>query len=76
MDIKKEIFTKLNKICPSETILASNTSYLDINEIAKVINNPERMLGMHFFSPANIMKLLEIIVGEKTLLKLLQQHFL
>ena len=66
MDIKKEIFTKLNKICPSETILASNTSYLDINEIAKVINNPERMLGMHFFSPANIMKLLEIIVGEKT----------
>ena len=48
MDVKKEIFTKLNKICPSDTILASNTSYLDINEIAKVINNPERMLGMHF----------------------------
>ena len=66
MKIKKEVFTKLNTICSNETILASNTSYLNVNEIAEVVSNPERVIGLHFFSPANIMKLLEIVVAEKT----------
>ena len=66
MEIKKEVFTKLNTICSNETILASNTSYLNVNEIAEVVSNPERVIGLHFFSPANIMKLLEIVVAEKT----------
>jgi 3-hydroxyacyl-CoA dehydrogenase len=66
MDVKKKVFTTLNETVRSDAILASNTSYLDINEIATVIDNPERMLGMHFFSPANIMRLLEIVRAEKT----------
>ena len=66
MEVKKEIFTKLNTMCSNETILASNTSYLNVNEIAEVVSNPERVIGLHFFSPANIMKLLEIVVAEKT----------
>jgi len=66
MDIKKKVFTTLNDTVRPDAILASNTSYLDINEIASVVDNPERMLGMHFFSPANIMRLLEIVRAEKT----------
>ena len=66
MDVKKEVFSKLNETVSENTILASNTSYLDIDEIATVVDNPERVLGMHFFSPANIMRLLEIIKAEKT----------
>ena len=66
MDVKKEVFIKLNKICNQECILASNTSYLDVNEIAKVVDNPDRVIGLHFFSPANIMKLLEIVVADNT----------
>ena len=66
MDVKKEVFIKLNKICSQKCILASNTSYLDVNEIAKVVDNPDRVIGLHFFSPANIMKLLEIVVAENT----------
>ena len=66
MDLKKEVFSKLNETVSENTILASNTSYLDIDEIATVVDNPERVLGMHFFSPANIMRLLEIIKAEKT----------
>ena len=66
MDIKKKVFTTLNETVRPDAILASNTSYLDINEIATVVDNPERMLGMHFFSPANIMRLLEIVRAEKT----------
>ena len=66
MDLKKEIFTKLNSICKPEAIMASNTSYLNIDEIAAVTHRPENVIGLHFFSPANVMKLLEIVRGEKT----------
>ncbi len=66
MDVKKEVFVKLNKICSQDCILASNTSYLNVNEIASVVDNPSRVIGLHFFSPANIMKLLEVVVAEKT----------
>ena len=66
MDVKKEVFMKLNEICRQNCILASNTSYLNVNEIASVVDNPSRVIGLHFFSPANIMKLLEVVVAEKT----------
>ncbi len=66
MDIKKEVFGKLDAICKQGAILASNTSYLDVNEIAAATARPGDVLGMHFFSPANVMKLLEIVRGDKT----------
>lgn len=66
MDVKKKVFSKLSDVVGPHAILASNTSYLDIDEIATVVKNPERMLGMHFFSPANVMRLLEIVRAEKT----------
>ena len=66
MDIKKEVFIKLSELCNKKCILASNTSYLDVNEIAKVVEYPNRVIGLHFFSPANIMKLLEIVVADET----------
>ena len=66
MEVKKDVFKKLNSICSNETILATNTSYLNVNEIAEVVSSPDRVIGLHFFSPANIMKLLEIVVAEKT----------
>ena len=66
MALKKEIFEKLDKACKPGAILASNTSYLDINEIAAVTKRPRDVLGMHYFSPANVMKLLETVRGEKT----------
>jgi 3-hydroxyacyl-CoA dehydrogenase len=66
MEVKKEIFGKLDKIAKPGAILASNTSYLDIDEIAASTSRPEDVLGMHFFSPANVMKLLEIVRGAKT----------
>ena len=66
MEIKKEIFGKLDRICKPGAILASNTSYLDIDEIAASTSRPQDVLGMHFFSPANVMKLLEVVRGAKT----------
>ena len=66
MEVKKEVFIKLNDICSKNCILASNTSYLDVNEISTVVDNPSRVIGLHFFSPANIMKLLEVVVADKT----------
>lgn len=66
MAIKKEIFSKLDAIAKPGAILASNTSYLNVNEIAAMTKRPEHVLGMHFFSPANIMRLLEVVRGEKT----------
>jgi 3-hydroxyacyl-CoA dehydrogenase len=66
MDIKKEVFAKLDAIAKPGAILASNTSYLDVDEIASVTKRPEDVLGLHFFSPANVMKLLEVVRGEKT----------
>ena len=66
MDVKKEIFARLDKIAKRQAILATNTSYLDINEIAAATGRPGDVLGMHFFSPANIMKLLEVVRAAKT----------
>ncbi len=66
MDVKKEIFTQLDGIAKPGAILASNTSYLDINEIASVTKRSGDVVGMHFFSPANVMKLLEVVRGDKT----------
>ncbi len=66
MEIKKDIFRKLNLIAKPGAILASNTSYLDVNEIASVTTRPDDVLGLHFFSPANVMKLLEVVRGDKT----------
>ncbi|WP_028969478.1 3-hydroxyacyl-CoA dehydrogenase NAD-binding domain-containing protein [Sphingomonas sp. URHD0057] len=66
MDVKKDVFARLDKIAKPGAILASNTSYLDVDEIAASISRPADVLGMHFFSPANIMKLLEIVRGAKT----------
>ena len=66
MEVKKTMFAELDKICKPGAILASNTSYLDVNEIASVTSRPEDVVGTHFFSPANVMKLLEIVRGEKT----------
>jgi 3-hydroxyacyl-CoA dehydrogenase len=66
MDVKKEVFGRLDKIAKPGAILASNTSYLNVNEIAASTSRPQDVLGMHFFSPANVMKLLEVVRGEKT----------
>ena len=66
MAVKKEIFAKLDAVCKPGTILASNTSTLDIDEIASATRRPEDVVGMHFFSPANVMKLLENVRGSKT----------
>ena len=66
MGIKKEVFGKLDTIARKGAILASNTSYLDIDEIAAVTRRPEDVMGMHFFSPANVMKLVENVRGRHT----------
>lgn len=66
MDVKKDVFGKLDEVVKEGGILASNTSYLDINEIASITKRPGYVLGLHFFSPANVMKLLEVVRGEKT----------
>ena len=66
MEVKKEVFTRLEQATKPECILASNTSTLDVDEIAAVTNRPEKVIGTHFFSPANVMKLLEIVRGDKT----------
>ncbi len=66
IDVKKQLFQKLSDICLPTTVFATNTSYLDINTIAASISRPEQLVGMHFFSPANIMKLLEVVQADKT----------
>ncbi|MFZ5705298.1 MAG: 3-hydroxyacyl-CoA dehydrogenase NAD-binding domain-containing protein [Pseudomonadota bacterium] len=66
MSVKKDVFGALDKVVRPDAILATNTSYLDVDEIAASVSHPERFLGMHFFSPANIMKLLEIVRGAQT----------
>ena len=66
MALKKEIFTTLDRVCKPGTILTSNTSTLNIDEIAASTNRPEDVIGLHFFAPANIMTLLEIVRGAKT----------
>ena len=66
LDLKQEIFKKLDDVVKGDAILASNTSGLDIDAISSVTKRPEKVVGTHFFSPANIMRLLEIVRGEKT----------
>jgi len=66
MALKKEVFTELDRICKAGAILASNTSTLDIDEIASSTSRPEFVIGTHFFSPANVMRLLEIVRGKRT----------
>ena len=66
MDLKKDIFKTLDDIAKKGAILATNTSALDVNEIAAQTSRPEDVIGLHFFSPANVMRLLEIVRGEKT----------
>jgi len=66
MDVKKEIFARLDRAAKPDAILATNTSYLDINEIARTTNRPQDVIGLHFFSPAHVMRLLEIVKAEDT----------
>ena len=66
LDMKKRIFARLDEILPQEAIIASNTSYLDIDQMADATGRPEKVLGMHFFSPANIMRLVEVIQGRRS----------
>ncbi len=66
LELKKETFSKLDAICQPQTILATNTTALSVSEIASTTSREERVIGMHFFNPAVIMKLVEIIRGEKT----------
>jgi 3-hydroxyacyl-CoA dehydrogenase len=66
MDVKKSVFADLDGICKPGAVMASNTSALDINEIASVTTRPESVIGLHFFSPANVMKLLEVVRGDAT----------
>ncbi|KRS11105.1 hypothetical protein XM53_17740 [Roseovarius atlanticus] len=66
MRIKKGILSKLEAVLPETCILATNTSYLDVNEMATGLRHPGRFLGLHFFSPAHIMKLLEVIRADAT----------
>lgn len=72
MEVKKDIYAELDRVCKEDCIMATNTSYLDVNEIAAITSRPENVLGLHFFSPANIMKLLEIVRAEKTSKEVLQ----
>ncbi len=66
LSIKKAVFSQLNQVAKPDCILASNTSYLDLDEIADQTSRPQDVVGMHFFSPANIMPLLEVVRGKKT----------
>ncbi|MEE4453575.1 3-hydroxyacyl-CoA dehydrogenase NAD-binding domain-containing protein [Novosphingobium resinovorum] len=66
MAVKKDVFARLDGATKPEAILASNTSFLDLDEIAQATTRPERVIGLHFFSPANVMRLLEVVRGEAT----------
>ena len=66
MDVKQAVFAQLDRVVRPDAVLATNTSYLDVDRIAQATRDPGRVLGLHFFSPANIMKLLEVVVGRDT----------
>ena len=66
MDVKRQVFKTLDEVCKPGAILASNTSYLNIDQIADTTKRPQDVLGLHFFSPANVMRLLEVVRGAKT----------
>ena len=65
LDVKRAVFEKLDKVIKPGAVLASNTSYLNIDSISSATKRPDQVIGLHFFSPANIMKLLEIVVPEQ-----------
>ena len=75
MEVKKQVFAKLDAVAKPGAILASNTSYLDINAIAQMTSRPADVLGLHFFSPAHVMKLLEVVVGDATAPEVLATGF-
>ena len=66
MAVKRDVFVRLDKVAKSEAVLATNTSSLDVDEIAAATRRPENVVGTHFFSPAHVMRLLEVVVGEGT----------
>ena len=66
IDIKNKIFKQLDKLCKNSTILASNTSSISINKLSKATNRRDKVIGMHFMNPVPVMKLVEIIIGDKT----------
>src|SRR5690606_227286 len=66
MDVKQQVFQRLDAVMREGAVLATNTSYLDINKIAAVTRRPRDVIGLHFFSPAHVMRLLEIVEADKT----------
>ncbi|MBN7763240.1 enoyl-CoA hydratase/isomerase family protein [Nitratireductor aquibiodomus] len=72
MGVKRQVFTALDSVLKPGAILASNTSYLDVNEIAATTKRPQDVVGLHFFSPAHVMKLLEIVRGDETALEVIK----
>ncbi|UWQ84312.1 3-hydroxyacyl-CoA dehydrogenase NAD-binding domain-containing protein [Leisingera caerulea] len=75
MGVKREVFGKLDAHCKPGAVLATNTSYLDVDEIAAATSRPQDVIGLHFFSPAHVMKLLEVVVAEKTAPEVLATGF-
>jgi 3-hydroxyacyl-CoA dehydrogenase len=75
MEVKKDVFGKLDTVCKQGAVLATNTSYLDVNEIAASTSRPQDVIGLHFFSPAHVMKLLEVVVADKTALDVVATGF-
>ncbi|UWQ42267.1 enoyl-CoA hydratase/isomerase family protein [Leisingera aquaemixtae] len=75
MGVKREVFGKLDVHCKPGAVLATNTSYLDVDEIAAATSRPQDVIGLHFFSPAHVMKLLEVVVAEKTAPEVLATGF-
>ncbi len=73
MDLKKKVYSELDKVAGKNVIFASNTSTLPITEIANIVSNPERFIGIHFFNPPQLMKLVEVIPGQKTANEILNQ---
>lgn len=66
MEVKRAVFERLDAVMPEDAVLATNTSYLDVNSLAATTRDPSRILGLHFFSPAHVMKLLEVVRGDAT----------
>ena len=75
MNVKKSVFAKLDAVCKPGAVLATNTSYLDVDEIAATTSRPQDVIGLHFFSPAHVMKLLEIVVADKTAIDVVATGF-
>lgn len=75
MGVKKTVFAELDRVCKPGAVLASNTSYLDIDEIAASTSRPADVVGLHFFSPAHVMKLLEVVVADKTAIDVVATGF-